>query len=528
MATGLYTLASLLVALSAAPPDHWATNHRSLSVPVKFVERRSDLRQMILYVSSDRGRTWTESAVAPPDKESFPFYAPTDGMYWMKLCAVYRDGTRSPADVSKGEAALKILVDTLKPVVRIVSAERQGDSIAVRWEIQEEHPDLRTLKMDYRSAEDAAQQWYTVPLEPVLNGSVQIRYPAAGGLTIRLQASDTAKNTNMDTFDVPPAGFAHRGAEAPIVQASAMNVPSGPSVLPNIPPAYNPPPPLPPPATNVGWERADAHVAPRPSQETWGGRALATASDTASRGPAGFDAGSGPAMPSRTFGTEPARRPQRGALPPKQIVNSPEVVLEYQVQGAGPAGVGRVEVWITEDKGETWRLHASSEKSESTTLKIVLPGEKEYGLRLLALSRVGHGKPPPQPGDPPELVVEVDQTVPHIEILPPVPDPRHRNTLTLSWIVSDPNLTANPITLEWSVSSNGPWNVIHAGLPNTGHYSWHVRERTPEQVFLRLGARDLAGNEDHQVTQQPVLVDLSEPEARLIRVISTPTPQPPQ
>src|SRR5262249_18344227 len=152
------------------------------------------------------------------------------GMYWMKLCAIYRDGTRSPSDISSGPPALKILVDTLKPVVRITSAERQGDGVAVRWEIQEDHPDLASIKMEYRSAEDGAQQWYTMIAAPPPNGSRVFRYPSPAGLSIRLQLRDTAGNAGMDVYDLPATGSA--GA-SPITQTSATGV--GPNVLPNIP-----------------------------------------------------------------------------------------------------------------------------------------------------------------------------------------------------------------------------------------------------------------------------------------------------
>src|SRR5438045_46686 len=93
MATGLWTLASLLL-VAGASGNEWATNQRNLSVPIKFVERRSEIRELILYVSNDQGKSWSQSAVAAPDKEGFPFYAITDGMYWMKLCIVNRDGSR--------------------------------------------------------------------------------------------------------------------------------------------------------------------------------------------------------------------------------------------------------------------------------------------------------------------------------------------------------------------------------------------------------------------------------------------------
>ena len=63
---------------------------------------------------------------------------------------------QEPADVSRGPPDQKILIDTVRPVVRIVSAQRQGEDIVVAWEIQEEHPDWTSLKLEYRSLDGSA------------------------------------------------------------------------------------------------------------------------------------------------------------------------------------------------------------------------------------------------------------------------------------------------------------------------------------------------------------------------------------
>ena len=79
-------------------------------------------------------------------------------------------------------------------------------------------------------------------------------------------------------------------------------------------------------------------------------------------------------------------------------------------------------------------------------------------------------------------------------------------------------MTATPITLEWSERRDGSWHAIAANIAHTGRYSWQVPEGMPYQVFLRVRARDAAGNEGVAITPEPQLVDLSEPEGRLLNL----------
>ena len=220
---------------------------------------------------------------------------------------------------------------------------------------------------------------------------------------------------------------------------------------------------------------------------------------------------------------------QPRSMPAVQIVNEPEIVVDYEVSKIGPSGLGKIEVWITRDTGATWTRFAEDPDANQATTggqykrTLTLPGQGVYGISLVVKSKAGIGKPAPRAGDIPEMLVEVDTTPPEAQLLELVPDPQRRDTVILSWVATDRNLAPNPVTLEWAANATGPWQIIAANLPNTlqnsGRFPWLLPKSLPSHVYLKLTVRDTAGNEAVAVTREPQLVDLSEPEGRLVRVM---------
>jgi hypothetical protein len=211
-----------------------------------------------------------------------------------------------------------------------------------------------------------------------------------------------------------------------------------------------------------------------------------------------------------------------------RIVNKKQVKLDFQVAKFGPSGLGGVDVYMTTDEGATWEKAASDPHVSlpvsgevkgptpvrgSVTVQLPKDGVR-YGFYLVVKSRAGLGKRPPQSGDAPQVRVEADCVPPRAELYAPAPAPGGaKDGLLLTWKVEDPNLDANPITLEWSPNRDGPWEYIGpANLPNSGRYVWQVPERTPAKVYLKLTARDTAGNVAVAQTGEPVLIDLTVPE----------------
>src|SRR5262249_8950325 len=152
--------------------------------------RRPEMRELILFASPDQGCTWHQEGAVTPETDAFRFFAPADGLYWFRVAVVDRHGRQDPADPAKVAPNQKVLIDTLPPVLRIVPAQREGEDVVVAWEVQEDHPDWNTLKLEYRPADAPASAWSPAPVKPGPGRPARFRLPAGGPVALRLQMQD--------------------------------------------------------------------------------------------------------------------------------------------------------------------------------------------------------------------------------------------------------------------------------------------------------------------------------------------------
>ena len=128
--------------------------HRNIQIPIVIPpERRTDLRELLLFVSNNQGKSWDLAAFAKPEHSAFVFHAPSDGQYWFKVQAVYQGGNREPADIYAASINMKVLIDSQQQLLRIITAERTGDEVYVAWEMTGTPADLMSLKLEYRVAD---------------------------------------------------------------------------------------------------------------------------------------------------------------------------------------------------------------------------------------------------------------------------------------------------------------------------------------------------------------------------------------
>lgn len=181
--------------------------------------------------------------------------------------------------------------------------------------------------------------------------------------------------------------------------------------------------------------------------------------------------------------------------------------LSYEVESAGPRGVAKVQLWMTDDAGQTWRLWGEDPDCKSP-IAVQVPDEGVYGFRLVITAMNGLAGDTPKAGDLADMWIEVDQTAPQGELLSaPFGEDVTQGTLVIRWQANDRNLGRRPITLHISESPAGPWSVLSAGLPNTGQYDWQIVPSLPKRVYLRLEVKDRAGNIHMSQLDRPV--DLS-------------------
>jgi hypothetical protein len=207
----------------------------------------------------------------------------------------------------------------------------------------------------------------------------------------------------------------------------------------------------------------------------------------------------------------------------RQFTNSKRVNLKYSLQDVGKSGVSVVEVWNTTD-GRSWQLLKAwkeiPKEQLDKPLAIPLTFDREglYGFTLVPRSGVGRGASGPQSGDDAQIWIEYDATPPVVRLTATeVGRGEDDGKLLISWGAEDKNLDRADrcVTLSYAEDLKGPWTPFAKDLPNDGFYSWKMDALVPFQFFVRVEARDKAGNVGKADSVERVKVDLNQPKANV-------------
>ncbi|HJZ91667.1 MAG TPA: hypothetical protein VKE40_12405 [Gemmataceae bacterium] len=515
MGLGTVTLLGLLCTPGQLPAETTAWNSPTMKIPIDYHPgKRAEIKELLLYVSSDQGQTWQHHATATPDRDTFfTFNAPADGVYWFNMVVVDKALRREPPDVFKVTPALKVLFDTKKPVIAITAAQRNGDDVTVGWKVTERNPDWSKFKLEYSTN---GANWTPVPTRPEPDGSAQFKVTGASNVTVRVALTDVAGHTGEATSPVAGTTVASKPVGDPIAQVGSTSDLASPPV----PGGTGPAPVVVPPVAK------DNRLPNEPK---------GTETFPPPPGAPGAPPTVGPGEPKNDALNVSTTAPSY--LPAPLVINVTTFKMAYEVEDRGASGVAKAEVWVTRDEGRTWRQWTVVEKPESPlAIDLAKYGPKDmegiYGFKVLLQSGAGLSREAPKPGDAPDLRVDVDVTPPAVTIFEPVPDRTQKDTMVLRWTAVDRNLATDPITLEWSDGPRGPWMPIAAAdalgassgaakrLPNSGSYAWKLPANFPtHKVFLRVTARDTAGNITEVTSTEPILVDLNKPTAVKLNIV---------
>lgn len=472
--------------------------NRNFRIPVNIQPAdRSRIQELQLWVSEDRGETWKPSGSTKPDKPSFKFLAARDAEYWFAVRMVDTAGRLTPSEDEEVQPSLKVIVDTKPPSVVLEPDTRRGSQAGVRWEVHDEHLDLRTLTLEYQA--QGAREWRQAPIRrAALIGTESWDAGTAEALRVRASVEDRAGNvgeaiitlsegtprnpalSDRDTpaFSTPPVSQITAGPDFPPVEETA---PRGPG--------------------RVGTAPGSSNVA--------GGEGSRPGADPFGDGP-----GAGAGMASRGAGRAAAAGTSRTILVP-----SPKFSLQYAVDEAGPNGPAVVELWLTRDGGQTW-IRLGEDPDRTSPFQVDLGGEGTFGLALVARAASGLGDQPPAFGDPPQLWVEVDNTPPSVQLdAPIVGTGPNLGKVAITWRTSDLHLVNRPVTLLWRGEQEGAqWQPIAESLDGTGRYVWTVPPNIPPKFHIRVEAADTMGNRGGSDTTATgaIIVDRTRPRSRII------------
>ncbi len=186
-----------------------------------------------------------------------------------------------------------------------------------------------------------------------------------------------------------------------------------------------------------------------------------------------------------------------------QVIGSMRFDLQYAIDAIDPSGVDRVILWGTRD-GIQWESWASDPDSRSP-FPVSVEQNGTYGFRIVVHSKDGLTGTGPSTGDPADIWITVDTEKPQTRINSvPYGRGREAGQLVINYTVNDSELTLRPITLAYSGTASGPWIIIDENLSNTSQHLWKPGTEVPQKIFLRIEARDKAGNIGTHLLQQPI------------------------
>ncbi len=548
---------------AATAPDYYPLNSRKIALPIKYDKDRKTIRQVKLYVARNGENTWYQEAAVTPDRDSFTFMAKEDGLYWFTMMEEDLQGKNIPADLTRTPPDLKVLVDTVQPRVQFTNARKNGDDVVVEWFVEDKNPDESKTLVHFRPASGEGY-WQEVTLPA--GSKAGVRFPAGpGAMTVKVTAFDMAGNKTEVTREVGGTGNTTTALSPPAGPA-ALVPPAGPSAggMTAIPPPdfspvaagmtpmgpaapLAPAAPLTPPVNNVA--TTPPAVGPQPAINpappagvAGAGHALPTVDQrntVVTAVPPATGATGGP-TPVAVWTAGNAVAAPTVEVSRAQYLNYLTFDMGYEVESRGPSGISRLDLWVTRDDGRSWMKWSQHDgKLPAVRVNLNVPAnplpEGAYGFRVVPVSGAGLSEREPTGGDAPDLRVVVDVTAPTLDLFPPTGDPTSPDTLVVQWKATDKNFGEDPIMIEWSDKPTGPWQPAAAAelaqtttgqpaqarrLPNTGQFAWRVPAGLPPRVYLKVSARDAAGNVKEVVTREPILVDLVKPRGKISGIVA--------
>jgi hypothetical protein len=512
---------SLLVSLDQAvvfASDMVYTGRHALKIPFDFEEaqvRAVKATEVQLLVSFDRGRTWKTAAKAKPQDRVFRYNAADNGEYWfsVRLVNVLKENVQPGAP----QVGLKVFVDDTAPTLDLKIRELSAGRVELTWRADDDALDTETLEIMYREGEDA--DWQAVDHENQPTGRLDLNIESAGTVYAAARVSDLAKNsvtadsqatvskatTNKRESREPD--FSKPVAVAPFPSAAEKE--RRPSTLALPTSQFTPKPTL--PVTVQSTETPPPSLVPESFPPTL---------------PHVLPAPAAQPRPLNVSHSQPAPVAVRAATPNRvspypqgaKLVNSMSFNIGYSLDQIGPSGVGSVKLYITEDNGRMWYEYGT-DPDRTSPFQVRVEKSGQFGFAIRATSGIGLSENPPQPGQVPEIVVIVDKVVPQPKFgLAQQGQGLAHNQIQFSWVLTDSDLAEAPVMLLRSESPSGPWEPISGWIENTGRYQWTVNQSIDRPVYVRLEARDLAGNIGRADLEQPLQIDLVKPTARIIDI----------
>ncbi len=167
-------------------PPHFV-RERTIELPYHLNES-VQMKSLTVLVRKGTEKKWEMVGRSNKRKGAISYTAPGDGAYHF---IVRVKGHEDDLPERDWKPAVSVVVDTTKPVIQAKLDDIGDGSVALNWSIKEAHPDLTTLRSEYRL--EGEQGWRKFVVSPSLDGREKLAN--FGKIAeVRLRVKDKAGN----------------------------------------------------------------------------------------------------------------------------------------------------------------------------------------------------------------------------------------------------------------------------------------------------------------------------------------------
>jgi RNA polymerase sigma factor (sigma-70 family) len=159
-------------------------------------QNQEKTRELILLVSRDRGRTYTQVDRKSPTERKFIFRALDDGPYWFIVQQVDKQGHCMPANPSRVKPTMRVCVDTTPPVVTLQGL-RDQNTVHLTWTAKDanlEDKPVRLLEWSDRKDGPWSSPIVSGPLPNTGNFTWELPDRMPSDFYVRIHVRDKAGN----------------------------------------------------------------------------------------------------------------------------------------------------------------------------------------------------------------------------------------------------------------------------------------------------------------------------------------------
>lgn len=208
----------------------------------------------------------------------------------------------------------------------------------------------------------------------------------------------------------------------------------------------------------------------------------------------------------------------RGRVTGPAISARQDVALDTEVSDAGPAGLSKAQLWISQDDGTSWTEGPYlSEPFKQAGWKA--PADGRYRLYVLAVDQAGNPSPTPKGKAEDQFVLTVDSTQPTVLLgsaigIVEANVPAGSRTafkagtrVAVPFTIKDANLQPSSVTIAIQTDAAKGWTMLAENQSSDTAFRFELPATATKTARIRVTAKDIAGNIGEAVAGEVFQID---------------------